>query len=213
MIKRKAMTLSEVLVSIAVVGILAMILVPILTKTTANKEKFLYKKAVNTMQNAITAVMQDNGVVNASNFWPEMSDGGASIREQIGAKIITLDGVNKNTSAGNTTALDPDFRSNDGMMWWGLPDRWPTGADGQPAKYIDVNVDVNGEGGSNLSSADAGTYGESSKRPDRLRVRIMKDGRVIVPSYDEGGNDYDWDNNGGDWSFESEYILSRKGNN
>jgi len=201
---RKAMSLSEVLISLAVVAILAMILVPLLTKTTANKEKFLYKKAVNTMQNAISAVMQDNGVVNASNFWPEMSDGGESLRDQIGKKIITLNGVNKTTPAGSTTALDPDFRSNDGMMWWGIPDQWPTDSSGEPAKYIDVNVDVNGEGGTNIESADSGEYGESMKRPDRLRVRLMKDGRVIVPQYDEEDSN---------WSFEREYMLSQKAYN
>ena len=195
------MSLSEVLITLAVVSILATILVPLLTKSTANKEKFLYKKAVNTMQNAIRAVMLDYGVVNASNFWPEISDGGKSIREQIAKKIITLNGVNKNTAAGNTTASDPDFRSNDGMMWWGLPDSWPTDSSGKPVKYIDVNVDVNGEGGTNIESSASGEYGESSKRPDRLRVRLMKDGRVIVPQYDEEDSN---------WSFEREYMLSQK---
>lgn len=200
----KAMSLSEVLISLAVVGVLAMILVPLLSKTVANREKFLYKKAVNTMQNAISAVMQDNGVVNSSNFWPEMSDNGASIRNQIGAKIMTLGGINKETAAGATTAADPDFYSSDGMIWWGLPDSWPTEADGVTAKkYIDVNVDVNGEGGTNLSSVDAGEY-SSGKHPDRLRVRIYKDGRVMVPSYD--------DSDAADWSFESEYLTSNKSN-
>ena len=197
---KKAMSLSEVLVSLAVVAILAMILVPILTKTNANKEKLLYKKAVNTMQNAIAAVMEDNGVVNTSNFWPEMSDGGESVRDKIGDKIITMNGVNKNTAALSTTANDPDFRSNDGMLWWGLPDEWPTDSSGAPAQYIDVNVDVNGEGGTNLESSDAGEFGDSNKKPDRLRIRLMKDGRVLVPTYDEDG---------GNWSFESEYLTSQ----
>ncbi len=202
--KKKAMSLAEVLVCLAVIGVLTMILVPLLTKTTANKEKFLYKKAVNTMQNAVSAVMNDNGVVNSSNFWPELTDGGGSFRKAVASKIVTLDGVNKDATAGTTTAVDPDFRSSDGMVWWGLPEEWPAGADGQPAKYIDVNVDVNGNGGSNLSSEDAGVEGASAKRPDRLRIRIMKDGRVVVPSYDEDG---------GDWSFESEYLTSQKSNN
>ncbi len=202
--RKKAMSLAEVLVCLAVIGVLTMILVPLLTKTTANKEKFLYKKAVNTMQNAVSAVMNDNGVVNSSNFWPELTDNGESFRKAVASKIITLDGVNKDTSAGNTTAADPDFRSSDGMVWWGLPDEWPMDGS-EPAKYIDVNVDVNGDGGTNIASEDAGEYGTAgAKRPDRLRIRIMKDGRVIVPTYDESGND---------WSFETEYLTSQKGHN
>lgn len=191
MSNKKAMSLAEVLVCLAVIGILTMILVPILTKTTANKEKFLYKKAVNTMQNAVSAVMNDNGVVNSSNFWPELSDNGQSFRDAVASKIITLDGVSK-TSAGSTTATNPDFRSNDGMLWWGLPDKWP-----DDAKYVDVNVDVNGEGGTNLSSEDA----TENQRPDRLKIRLMKDGRVLVPEYTDDNSD---------WSFESDYLTSQK---
>ena len=204
---KKAMTMSEVLVSMAVVGILAMILVPILTKTTANKERYLYKKAVNTMQNAISAVMNENGVVNSSNFWPELTQGenGENLRKTIASKIVTLQGA----SAAQGTGLEnPDFISNDGMLWWGLPDQWP-----EDQNYVDVNVDVNGERGTNLASADAGQYGETSLRPDQFRIRLMKDGRVIVPMY------YDEERQGasGDgvdtWSFESEYWTSQKSSN
>ena len=187
--RKKAMTLAETLVCLTVLGVLGMMLVPIATKTNANKEKFLYKKAVNTMQNAVSAVMNDNGVVNSSNFWPELSNNGQSFREAVGAKIITLDGVSQ--AAGNSAA-NPDFRSNDGMIWWGLPEQWPAGQN-----YVDVNVDVNGEGGSNLASESAG----NGSTPDRLKIRIMKDGRVVVP---EASSD------GSDWSFETEYLMSQK---
>ncbi|MBQ2644999.1 type II secretion system protein [bacterium] len=192
--KRKAMSMSEILISLVVIGVLAMITIPLLTKTTVNKEKFLYKKAVNTMQNAISAVMNENGVVNSSNFWPEMSQNGESFREQVGKKVIKLGNM---SSSPSNSATEPDFRSNDGMLWWGLPDEWPENAD-----YVDIHVDVNGEKGSNLESSDAGDYDTSSKRPDRLRMRVMKDGRVIVPTYDSA-----------DWSFETEYLTSNKSNN
>ena len=80
--------------------------------------------------------------------------------------------------------------------------------------YIDgVKVDVNGVKGNNLASADAGTYGETNLKPDQFRIRLMKDGRVIVPMY------YDEERQGTDgkgtdtWSFESEYWTSQKSNN
>lgn len=192
---KKAMSLAEVLVSLAVIGILTMILIPVITKTTSNKEKFLYKKAINTMQNAVSAVMNDNGVVNSSNFWPELSNNGQSFREAVAAKIVTIDGV---SSSKGTSSDSPDFKSNDGMIWWGLPDEWPTSGS-KPAKYVDVNVDVNGAGGSNLSSENA----TGEQKPDQLKIRVMKDGRVVVPSYDEGGSD---------WSYESEYLTSQSAN-
>lgn len=186
---KKAMTLAEALVCLTVLGVLGMMIIPVVTKTTANKDKFLYKKAVNTMQNAVSAVMNDHGVLNSSNFWPELSNNGQSFKEAVGSKIITLDGVNK---SGGNSAANPDFRSNDGMIWWDLPDQWPAGQN-----YVDVHVDVNGESGSNLASEQA-TEGST---PDRLKIRIMKDGRVLVP---EASSD------GSDWSFETDYLMSQK---
>lgn len=195
---KKAMSLAEVLICLVVIGVLMMVLIPVITKTTANKERFLYKKAVNTLQNAVSAVMNENGVVNSSNFWPEMG----ALRREIGSKIITLDGVH---GGDGHTATDPDFRSNDGMLWWDIPETWP-----ENANYVDVQVDVNGEGGTNLSSADAGEYGQpGARRPDRLRIRLMKDGRVVVPAYADTGMGFD-DGSDYNWSFESEYLRSQK---
>ena len=204
---KKAMTLSEVLISLAVVGILAMILVPLLTKTTANKERFLYKKAVNTMQNAVAAVMNENGVVNSANFWPELTNEttGENLRKAIAKKIVTLQGASNSEGTGIES---PDFVSNDGMIWWGLPDHWP-----EDQNYIDVNVDVNGQKGTNLASSEAGVYGETNLKPDQFRIRIMKDGRVMIPMY------YDEERQGANgegedtWSFESEYWTSQKSSN
>lgn len=189
--KKKAMTMAEVLVCLAIVGILTMLLIPIISKTTQNKEKFLYKKAMNTMQNAVSAVMNENGVVNSSNFWPDLSDNGGDLQKAIGSKMILMGGYGAGTSSD-----DPTFRSNDGMIWWDLPKQWPAGED-----HIDITVDVNGEGGRNIATAADGDG--NVVNPDRLKIRLMKDGRVIVPMYDDSSDtDYDW-------SFEREYLLSQ----
>jgi prepilin-type N-terminal cleavage/methylation domain-containing protein len=192
---KKAFTLSEVLVCLAVVGVIAMIIVPLITKTTQNREKFLYKKAINTMQNAVSAVMNENGVVNSSNFWPELSNSGVDISKAIGSKIMLLGGVRPEGGSGDSLT-NPTFRSNDGMVWWNIPQSWP-----QDAEYVDVVVDVNGEGGKNQSSQ--ASEGQVVTNPDQLQIRIMKDGRVMVPRYDDA------DDSGYDWSFERDYLLSQ----
>lgn len=182
--RRKAMSLSEVMISVACVGILAMILVPLLIKNASpNKDKLLYKKAVNSMQNAISAVISDYEAVNASNFLPELSQN-ESIRSQLASRMNTTNEGLRTVGAGGSSAADPDFYSEDGMIWWNIPESWPAGQD-----YIDVQVDVNGSGGKNLSS-DAADGGDA----DRLKVRIMKDGRVVVP---EG-------------SIESDYLTAQE---
>lgn len=194
--KKKAMTMAEILVCLAVVGILAMMIIPIITKTTQNKEKFLYKKAINTMQNAVSAVMNENGVVNSANFWPDLSNGGGDLQKAIGSKMILMGNYGSGTSSD-----DPSFVSNDGMIWWNLPKQWPTGDDGGMADHVDITVDVNGEGGKNMTTE--GDENTVVTNPDRLKIRLMKDGRVIVPAYDDSSSD-DYD-----WSFEREYLLSQ----
>ena len=172
MSQRNAMSLTEIMVTTACLGILAMILVPALVKSTnVIKEKFLYKKAVYSMQNALSAVINDYEAVNASNFLPELSQN-VSLREQLASKFNTSGGL-KSVGSSGSSAANPDFYSQDGMIWWDVPESWPAGRD-----YIDVKVDVNGMGGKNQSSTDAMFDGEHA---DRLRVRIMKDGRIIAP--------------------------------
>jgi len=189
--RKKAMNLSEVMISMAVVGVLAVILIPLMLKTTTNKEKFLYAKAVNSLQNAISAVMGDYEAVNSSNFLPELSQN-EDLRAQIASKLNAVGSVRADSeSSPSSSSVNPDFYSNDGMVWWNVPEEWPAGEN-----YIDINVDVNGTGGKNLASDDA----TSEEKPDQLKIRIMKDGRVVVPEV--GSSD-------GDWSVETEYLMSR----
>lgn len=187
--KKKAMSLAEVLVSLAVVGVLAIILVPLMLKSTTNKEKFLYKKAINSMQNAISAVMSEYEAVNAANFLPELSQN-EDIRAQFASKLNAKGTVRTGDGAGS--AANPDFTSADGMTWWNIPTKWTPGEN-----YIDVNVDVNGDNGKNIASDDAA----STDKPDQLKIRIMKDGRVVVPEIRADDDK--------DWTFEMEYLMSQ----
>ena len=189
--KKKAMSLAEVLVSLAVVGVLAIILIPLMLKSTTNKEKFLYKKAINSMQNAISAVMSEYEAVNAANFLPELSQN-EDIRAQIASKLYARGTVRTGDGAGS--ASNPDFTAGDGMTWWNIPQKWTPGD-----SYIDVNVDVNGDNGKNISSDDA----SPTDKPDQLKIRIMKDGRVVVPEIGSDGND---------WTFVMDYLMSQSAN-
>lgn len=143
------------------------------------------------MQNAVSAVMNENGVVNSSNFFPDLSNNGQDLQKAIGRKLILMGDYGSGISAS-----DPTFISNDGMIWWDLPKKWPAGED-----HIDVMVDVNGGGGKNMTTDSDGS--KVVTNPDRLKIRLMKDGRVIVPAYDDNVND-DYD-----WSFERDYLLSQ----
>ena len=167
-----------------------MMFIPVILKNNpiSNQEKFLYKKAISTMQNAIAAVMNDYEVVNSANYLQELSQSGIDLRAELASKMKTRGSV---STASQGSASNPDFYTEDQMVWWNIPQTWEEGDD-----YIDVKVDVNGPGGKNLLSDDA----SSTDSPDQFKIRIMKDGRVVVPEI--GSTE-------GDWSFEMKYLTTQ----
>mgnify|MGYP002869796259 CR=1 FL=1 len=102
--------------------------------------------------------------------------------------ILALCLVFSMTACGKTNNNENSNSNNQG--------KGSTGQNGEVNVGNDVNVDVNGTGGKNISSDEA----TSEDKPDQLKMRIMKDGRVIVPEI--GSTD-------GDWSVEMEYLMSR----
>jgi len=190
---KKAMTMPEVLIALGVIGTLMMMFIPVIIKNNpiSNQEKFLYKKAINTMQNAISSIMNEYEVVNSSNYLKELSQSGVDLRAELASKMKTRGSVNTGTSAG--TASNPDFYTEDQMIWWNIPQTWDDNKD-----YIDVKVDLNGTGGNNLETDDEAA--SETNKPDIFKIRIMKDGRVVVPEI--GSTE-------GDWTFEMKYLTTQ----
>lgn len=173
---KKGFTLSETLISIAIIGVISAVLIPVLNNVRPDKERILYKKALYTMQNAIATAVNDNTIAaaNSSAYWADPSVSAQDFCANIASSVNTVGSVN---CAGAGSFSEPNFTTVNGSKWWGLGgDKFSLSGAGANK---DITVDVNGSGGANAVGAD------------QLRMRVRYDGRVTTdPS----------------WTTENEYL-------
>ena len=75
---RKAFTLSEALITLAIIGVLAAILIPVIDNVRPDKDKITYKKALYSMQSAISNAMDStlySMAANSSAYWKDENVG------------------------------------------------------------------------------------------------------------------------------------------
>ncbi len=189
--KKNAFTLAELIVVLIIVGVIAAFAIPTLMQPVTNKNKVLYKKALTTIEQAVTSVMSDYEVVDTRKFFEQLSnfDDSINLRELLAAKLNLNGGV---SSEATTSKDKPAFTTVDGMIWWNIPKKWePADASATPT-YIDIWVDVNGDKAPNLSSSTPNL--DSDAIPDILRIRITNDGNVITDA---------------SWDVENKYITAQ----
>ena len=69
---KKAFTLSEALITLAILGVLAAILIPVINNVRPDKDRITYKKALYSMQGAISQAMDDATLLSmgsVTNQW------------------------------------------------------------------------------------------------------------------------------------------------
>lgn len=180
---KKGFTLSETMISLVVVGVIAAILIPILNSIRPDNGRVLYKKAMYTMQNAISSAINDN-TINASNssaFWAD--DGSHTIKPGDFCQNIadTMNVVGDVSCHSIGDAAHPNFITTNGARWWGLgeattADQFTLGTGTKATK--DIYVDIDGSGGSNAIGKD------------QFRLKVKYDGRVSTDSSWTSENDY-----------------------
>lgn len=129
---KKAFTLSEALVTLAILGVLAAILIPVLDNVRPDKDKIMYKKAMYAMQSAASSAIDEisKASTNASAYWADESFSANTFCEQV-AESLNLAGRHYCATNSWTTqnpkkyvkgdeSNRPDFITTDGVMWWKL---------------------------------------------------------------------------------------------
>lgn len=207
----KAFTLAEVMITMAVLGILASILLPAVSKVRPNENKSLFKKAYYVAERMVSELVNDEdlyplnedmaGLDNISEAWydgkcyglPDDQDppcsngsnGSDKFCKLFAAKVNTIND-DVNCVAGSrepTNSNVPSFITTDGIYWY-MP---YTDFDTTKA----IIVDVNGDKKPNCRCTTDTCNG--CVNPDQFQIWIEPSGRMYV-----------------DGTKEKEYLSSNK---
>lgn len=203
---KKAFTLSEALVTLAIIGVLAAILIPVINNARPDKDKITYKKALYSLQNAVANAMDEAsaGVFTPSSHWgPGLSTskgwtggwGGSNYGSQISGSITSgtategksfcdavADSLNISGSAncGSSSYTTPNFVTTDGIRFWGLEND-STFDTGNHEKVIKVDRKLS-------TTERASTFRLRNTSEEGLRINVNRDGKVYTPA------DYSYEN-------------------
>ncbi|MCD7879303.1 MAG: type II secretion system GspH family protein [Candidatus Gastranaerophilales bacterium] len=113
--KYKAFTLAEALVTMAIIGVIAAISLPLLSKSRPDKDAIMYKKAVSTLKYAMTEIqtLENN---NGSDYFNYLKTNGTPNYCEKLAAVIKTSGGSDCSSAG--TADNPNFQAADGIKYY-----------------------------------------------------------------------------------------------
>ncbi len=171
---KKAFTLSETLISLAIIGVLAAVLIPVINNVRPDKDRILYKKAMYTLQNALSTAIDDNSGEsgNSASFWADDKVSSTRFCEDI-AQSLNIVG---NYQCGIPGSFDnPNFVTVNGAKWWGLGNyKFNKAANATKDVYVDVN----------------GNKGDNTDGYDQLKMRVRYDGRVTTDPTWTTENDY-----------------------
>ncbi len=197
-IKKNAFTLSEALVTLAILGVLAAILIPVLDNVRPDKDRIMYKKAMYAMQGAVSSVMDEitSVATNTNSYWAdEVVRGHVDFCKKVAdsLNIVGADKCSSNNWHSDTPdkykrGSEPDFITTDGVMWWGLAQykfgTVTTDPESDDSEYHNIYVTRKDQ------FNDDGTMKEGNAP---LKIQVRYDGRV-------GTGD------GAEWANENDYL-------
>lgn len=200
----KAFTLSELIIALAVLGILCAIVVPTLMSNNPNKNKMMIKKAYNVFTDVINELINDNNNYPfLYGLCPDTGDGGYlgfdctetdSKLPYLFATQLTLPGekISSEETLNKASGLDKCngaasscyyFQTDDKIIWAFEEDSI---AKGSYTDTIQVGIDVNGDKGPNCYQ---GSTTENCKNRDsdfdQFRIQLYADGKVKINEDDE----------------------------
>lgn len=203
---KKGFTLSEVMVTLGVLGVLAAILVPAITKNSPDSRKVMFKKSYYTLEKAVSELISDD-VNYPSNARANLTDQptvsvqrGFNYQDVTGS-VPTAPAVNKfcyllsqemNTvgtvKCKLTDSPNYTFMTSDGVSWSPRYNsdatNFPLKLSGTDADLARVLIDINGTTGPNCgdsSNTYVTTKGCSAgTTPDQYEIAIRFDGKLYV---------------------------------
>lgn len=191
---KKGFTLAEILVVMAIIGVLSVILIPTLFRSKPNQEMIMLKKTYYLIGRAVVELINDD------DFYPDPGDNtkdgfantvlvnyhgkeyGGDDATKANAKFCNLFATRMNLASDvncteNRSLDDGSFTTTDGVIWL-IP---MTNFNRGKAAGTDVNittkisVDVNGTKGPNCKPTAS-----NCSAPDRFDIKIDRYGKITV---------------------------------
>lgn len=190
-------TLAELMIALAVIGILVAVVTPAIVKTRPNKNRIMVKKTFYTVENVVSSLINDE------RLYPDMRDGcyetpinatcawGFDMEDKVTYEGVDYDGETKfpllfATKLNVKSADDTNYiyYTNDGVKWdlSGTKDAWTSGkskvgtfADASPdaGKGV-ISIDVNGDEEPNAFCTAA------NEDCDQYKVEILANGKLRI---------------------------------
>ncbi|HIS89746.1 TPA: prepilin-type N-terminal cleavage/methylation domain-containing protein [Candidatus Avigastranaerophilus faecigallinarum] len=180
---RKAFTLSEALITLAIIGVLAAILIPVIDNVRPDKDKITYKKALYSMQSAISNAMDStlySMAANSSAYWKDENVGDSDFCDAVADALNTAGKVD---CIGPSSYVNPNFITTDGIRYWGLEGKF----DGDTRTiYVDRGL---GTKELKTIAAKRGKDGDGTG----LQIRVRYDGKIDTPESTDSEN-FDFEN-------------------
>ena len=178
---KKGFTMTEILVAMSIVGVLAAIMIPAFYRSKPNQEMLMLKKSYYMMSRTISELINDDDFYNENEGFSDLKEVNyrdINIKSDKDEKFCRLVAARMNTniepnctnkSFTDGTPSEGQFTTQDGIAWIMPISKF------QDSNKQDIWVDVNGTKGPNCVAGN-----NCQKNPDRFNFKVDKWGKLSV---------------------------------